>query len=243
LIKVVVFPLLFMWLWHLYRTSSRDRRNLGVAVHGGAAVALSLALSAPFLDSARALGSLLTLTSVEGWASPARLVARGVRALGDTIGGAGVANAFGKLVVVGFLLVFAAAFIRYPTRRDPDRSVDTAGRWANSWALGTVGLALSIPYLLPWYAAWFLPFLAVTTEVGVAVIGFAVAGLLALTGVPAEPGSAPGVWRGMVLGVHYVIAPIMLALFLALVVRVLKIGARGPTELGDVPRMADRARP
>jgi len=243
LIKVVVFPVLLVWLWILYGASARNRRTVGVAVHGAVAVALSLALSAPFLDSVRALGSLLRLTSVEGWASPARLVARGARALGDAIGGAGVANAFGKLVVVGFLAVFAAVLIRFLGRPDPDRWGDAAGEWANAWALATVGLALSIPYLLPWYAAWFLPFLAVTTEGGVAVIGLAVAGLLALTGIPAEPGSAPDVWRGMVVGVHYVIAPIMLALFLAWVVRALRIGPRGPTELGDVSRMADRARP
>jgi hypothetical protein len=76
-----------------------------------------------------------------------------------------------------------------------------------------------------------------------AIIGFLVAGLLALTGVPAEPGSAPGLWRDMVLGVHYGIAPIMLGLFLAWTGRVLGIGPRDRTEIDALPRMADRARP
>jgi hypothetical protein len=242
LIKVVVFPVLLVWLWYLLRASPRGRRGVGLAFHGGAAAALSLAFSAPFLDSARALTSLVTLASVEGWASPARLAARGAKALGNGIGGSGAGNVLGKVVVVGFLAWFAAAFIGF-FRRGAGRAAQGPDHLANAWGACALGLALAIPYLLPWYAAWFLPFLALMTDGGLAMIGFVAAGLLALTGVPAEPGSAPGLWRDMILGVHYGIAPVMLGLFLAWAGRVLGIGPRHRTELDAVPRMADRARP
>jgi alpha-1,6-mannosyltransferase len=243
LIKVIVFPVLALWLWYLYTTSSsRDRRVLPVALHAGAAVFLSAALAAPFLDSGRALTSLLTLASVEGWASPVRLVARGARALGEEIGGSGVRDAFGKLVVVAFFVVFVVVFIRLLVRWGRDRSRDI-GLWPDAGAVGTVGLALALPYLLPWYAAWFLPFVAVTTERGVALIGLATAGLLALTGIPAESGSASEVWRAMVLVVHYVVAPLMLVLFVAWMARASSITPSDRNEPDGVHRMADRARP
>jgi hypothetical protein len=214
-----------------------------LALHAGVALALSLVFSAPFLDSARALASLVTLASVEGWASPARLVARIARALGNRIGGSGTADVLGKAVVVGFLMFFAAVFIRFLRRRNLHRTWESPDQLANLLGVFLLGLALAIPYLLPWYAAWFLPFLALMTDGGLGVIGFAAAGVLVLTGVPAEPGSAPGLWRDMVLAVHYGIAPIMLGLFLAWAGRLLRIGPSDPTEIDGVPRMADRARP
>jgi alpha-1,6-mannosyltransferase len=236
LIKVVLAPVLLVWLWCLLRAPPREHLATRAAVHGGAVVGLALAFSAPFVEGRRALASLLTLTSVEGWASGARLVARGVRALGDGTGGAGTADVLAKIVVVGFLGVFAAGIVRL--LRGP--SIE---RPADAWGVSILGLVLAIPYLAPWYAAWFLPFLALLSDRGLAVIGFASAGLLALTGVPAEPGSAPGLWRDMILGVHYGAAPIMLGMFLVWAVRVLEVRPPGTGEAGPVRRMADRARP
>jgi hypothetical protein len=73
-------------------------------------------------------------------------------------------------------------------------------------------LALAAPYLLPWYAAWFVPFLALMQDRVLALAGLAVAALLALTGIPAEAGTVPHVWQDMLLAVHYAAAPAMLAL-------------------------------
>ena len=243
LIKVVVFPALLVWLWVLLRSSARERRAPKVALHVGVALAMTLAFSAPFLDSARAFVSLATLTSVEGWASPARLVARGARALGSAIGGSETAHVLGKVVVVGFMAFFAAALIRFLRHRHANGTALRADQLANTWGACMLGLALAIPYLLPWYTAWFLPFLALMSEGGLAMIGFVAVGLLALTGIPAEPGSVPGLWRDMVLAVHYGIAPIMLGLLLAWAGRVLRVGPPDPAGIDTVPRMADRARP
>jgi alpha-1,6-mannosyltransferase len=243
LIKVVLFPVLLIWLWHLLRSTAPRRRMTGVMVHVVEAAALSVAFAGPFLNSARAFTSLVTLTSVEGWASPARLVARGARAVGHAIGGTVTADALDKVVILGFLAVFASVFIRFFRRQGQGGRSRTGEGLAGAWAVGTLGFALAIPYLLPWYAAWFLPFVALMTDTGIWTIGLAAAGLLALTGVPAEPGTAPGVWHDMVLGVHYGIAPIMLVLFLAWAGRSLGAKLAGHGVVDATPRMTDRARP
>jgi alpha-1,6-mannosyltransferase len=243
LIKVIMFPLLLVWLWVRFRAWPADRRWVRAALHVGAAIVVSLAFAAPFMDSARALGSLTTLASVEGWGSPARLVARGARALGNAIDGSATANVMGKLVVVAFLGLFAWAIVRFLRRHEPVLARPLPYGVTDPLGVCALGLALSIPYLLPWYAAWFLPFLVLMSDDGLVLIGFAAAGLLALTGVPAEAGSAPGLWRDAVLAVHYGVAPLMLALYLAWVGRVGWGRRRDTNDIGGIPRIADRARP
>ena len=85
---------------------------------------------------------------------------------------------------------------------------------ARLWGSSLLLFALAAPYLLPWYAVWFLPFLALFLEEGLALVGLGVAAVLTLTGVPAEPAPDAGLWHGMTLGVHYVAAPIMLVLLI-----------------------------
>jgi hypothetical protein len=97
---------------------------------------------------------------------------------------------------------------------------------------------LASPYLLPWYAAWFLPFLPLLADSGLTWIGLAAAGLLALTGVPAEPAFDPGLWRGMILAVHYVVAPVMLALFVAAMWRVVRTPSDPDGPATSVPLIA-----
>jgi len=75
--------------------------------------------------------------------------------------------------------------------------------------------ALAAPYLLPWYAAWFVPLIAACGEEALLWIAVAVSGVLAMTGIPDEPGTSPALWRDMLLGVHYVAAPVMLVVFVA----------------------------
>jgi hypothetical protein len=86
-----------------------------------------------------------------------------------------------------------------------------------AWGVTLLALALTAPYLLPWYAIWFLPLLSLCPSRRLGATGVAVSLLLALTGVPAEPSVAPGTWRAMVGGVHYGAAVICLGLFALLV--------------------------
>jgi ABC-type glycerol-3-phosphate transport system permease component len=89
-------------------------------------------------------------------------------------------------------------------------------------AAALLAFALTAPYLLPWYAAWFLPVLALTTDRWLPRIGIILASLLALTQVPAEPGTTPLLLRDMELGVHYGAAAIAVALVVALAAHILR---------------------
>jgi hypothetical protein len=209
-IKVIAFVPLAYWWWTLWsRTpagaSQKRTRSLTLGVHAGVALVLSAATAGPVFAGWRTVTAIANLASRQGWASGARLVARGAKALGRTVGTTGTGEAFGVVVYVGFLAVFAFAAWRLLRTRG---SSDPARLWGSSLLL----FALAAPYLLPWYAVWFLPFLAVFIDERLALVGLAVAGVLTLTGVPAEPAFDAGLWHGMTLGVHYVAAPIVLAL-------------------------------
>lgn len=221
--SVLVIPLL-LWVWALARNSPRGRRGRAVGAHLGVAALIAVVLFAPFLEGFGSLGSLTTLASVEGWASGPGLVARGARELGDALGGADLAEGLSRAVGAMFLGV-VAVLVWHLGRRATPRLGGQERREATSpaavWGTALLLFALGAPYLAPWYAAWFLPCLALG-DGRLAVIGLAASGLLALTGVPAEPGTEPALYDAMRLAVHYVVAPIMLALFLAAARRVLE---------------------
>jgi hypothetical protein len=185
-----------------------------VATHVGAVVVLAAALFAPLYAGWRTLTPLVTLASLQGWASGPRLVARGTGALGRALVGHGGGVALATLTYAVFLAAFAGLWWRV-IRRVSIESTPAA------WGVTLLAFALAAPYLLPWYAAWFMPFVALMTDEGLALIALVIAAALALTGVPAEPGSAPGLWQAMLLGVHYGVAPVMLALFVGAARRIL----------------------
>jgi len=83
-----------------------------------------------------------------------------------------------------------------------------------------LAFALAAPYLLPWYAAWFVPLLAIAAWAAqgsvppdAVWIGAAASGVLALTGIPAEPAAGSSLYPHMLLAVHDVGAAVMLVLF------------------------------
>jgi hypothetical protein len=145
------------------------------------------------------------------------MVARGARAAGNAIGGAATADALAAVVYLLFLGLFLFLLWRILRRADGlgPHSLPEA------WAAALLAFALTAPYLLPWYAAWFLPVLALATDRWLPRIGIALASLLALTQVPAEPGTTPLLWRDMELGVHYGAAAIALVLLVLLARRIL----------------------
>ncbi|MGH2572721.1 MAG: polyprenol phosphomannose-dependent alpha 1,6 mannosyltransferase MptB [Actinomycetota bacterium] len=229
LIKVVAaLPLLF-WVFSLVRTSRSGDRFRVLGAHALVAGLVAVAFIAPFAEGWRSLSSMTTLASLEGWASGPALLARGARTLGRALAGTGLGDAMAKAVSGAFL--GAVAYVLWPilrrarpyaTRRaglDQD-PVDGVYTPAVMWGASLLMLSLGAPYLLPWYAAWFIPLLPLASDDRLAIIGLAAAGLLAVTGIPAEPGPAPGLWEGMKLAVHYVAAPVMLVLFAAAAARV-----------------------
>jgi alpha-1,6-mannosyltransferase len=221
LVKVVAALPLVLWVWWIVRSSRAGRRRRIGATHLSLAAAIAAGVTAPFFAGWRTITAIADLASRQGWASGARLVARGAEALGRAVGGGAGGSALRTTAYAAFLSFFAITLMRLAGRARP-----SAGGW-ELWGASLLLFALAAPYLLPWYVAWFVPFLALMDDEGLAWIGVAVGGLLALTSVPAEPGPDPAVWRDMVLMVHYVVAPLMLVLF-ALAVRRVSLAPRSP---------------
>jgi hypothetical protein len=214
LIKALIAPVLLLWLWHTLSVA-RGRRLRAGALHAAVVAGLSMALFAPFVAGWHTVAPLATLGGVESWASPSRLVARGARALATWLAGPTVGAAAGRAVVAVFLLLFVSLAWRIARRWTSSRSVLPVHPRTAADELGTtlLLLALSVPYLLPWYACWFAPLLGSMQDDALVWIGVAMTELLALTLVPADPfhGLTTG---GVMLGVHYVVAPLMLLLFI-----------------------------
>ena len=222
LIKIVALPALVLWLWQLARTAPPDRRARAALPHAGLVLVLTAATVAPFADGWRTLTPLATTGGLESWASPAHFVAHGLRGLVELVAGAGAGRFVEFAVLAFFLFGFVAVFIRMARR---DATVEPGpAHPAGAWGPALLLLALSLPYLLPWYAAWFVPFLGLLTDGLLMGIGTLVSVLLALTLVPADPfhgTTTPGV----MIWVHDVIAPAMLVSLVVAVRRVWK----GPT--------------
>jgi hypothetical protein len=218
LIKVVIVPALVLWLWWIASRDPGAARPRTLAIHLAVVVGVTVALLWPFFAGWHTFAPLTTLGGVESWASPAQFVARGTQELVGSLGDSGAGTVAGKAVVAGFLLLFVWLFWRLASR------MRTWGSLADGWGSALLLLALASPYLLPWFAAWFAPFLGLMTDEAMLWIGVGVSELLALTIIPADPPQGLSAW-GVMGTVHYVIAPLMLALFALAAVRMLRDGA------------------
>ncbi len=218
LVKVFAVVPLLIWVWSLVRVGpARDRVRVA-ASHVGVAAVIAVAASAPFVAGTKTLHWIATTSSVEGWASGPRLVARAARAVG--LGSAGARG-----VDAAFIVAFAVVLWRILRRAVPDHAT-------KDWAAALLLLALALPYLVPWYAAWFLPLLVLVVDGSLLWFGLLAAGLLALTGIPSDATFVPGAWHAMALVVHYVVAPLMLGLL----VLTARIGWADTRMLADHPR-------
>jgi hypothetical protein len=215
LIKAVVAPVVVLWWWQMALRTLPSRRMRAVAIHVTLAAVLAVVLFIPVQAGWSSIRALLSVTSRQGWASGPGMVARGGRAPGRAIGGSGLASALEVVATAAFILLFLALFWRLLSRAGPRPAAD-------QWGGAMLALALAAPYLLPWYAAWFVPFVGLMEDRALALAGLAASGLLALTGVPAEAGTTSHVWQDMLLAVHYAAAPLMLALLGVVSIRILR---------------------
>ena len=204
LVKLSALIILPLWLWSTRRSRPGREGWRRAGAQTGLAALVLIGLSLPFAAGGKAASPFGTLGSLEGWASGVRLVARGAEAVGGALA-SGWRSPTGAAVRGLFLAAFGLLLWRIASRSHPDRA-------AGDWGTGELAFALSVPYLLPWYTAWFAPFLGLIEDDVVASAGVALSAVLALTGIPAEPGSSPALWRGMVDAVHWIAAPIDLAL-------------------------------
>ncbi len=204
LIKIVAAIPLALWVWSVVRRTEPGRRAHVAVEHLAVTGLVAVFAFLPYLQGWSTLRPLSTLSSLQGWASGPGLVARGARSLGEAIGGSGTGDILDVMVSVAFLAIFLLVSLRLLRRALPEGCGD-------DWGIALLAFALSAPYLIPWYAAWILPFVPLMRDPRLAGVALVVAGVLGVTGVPAEPSGSPALWEGMLLAVHYVAAPAMLA--------------------------------
>ena len=224
LVKAVIVPALALWLWWLARTG-RAHRARHLVAHVFVVCAVTAAAVTPYIAGMRTLAPLASLGGVESWASPSHLVGRGAEALVRPLAGSRAGGDAVTAVEAAFLLFFVILLWRLE-RRAGNMDPPPVAVWAAALLL----LALSMPYLLPWYAVWFAPFLGLLADETLLFAGTLVTGVLALTLIPADPFhglTSPAVMDG----VHYGAAPLLLAVLLVLASRVLRSGDRVPASL------------
>src|SRR5207248_5318836 len=141
-------------------------------------------------------------------------VGRAAQAIVGSFAGSSAGADAARAVEVAFLLFFVVLLWRLARRTGPP---DPAAP-ADAWGIALLLLALSMPYLLPWYAAWFTPFLGLLADMALLFAGAFVTGVLALTLIPADPFhglTTPGV----MYGVHYAAAPVLLVVLLVVALK------------------------
>jgi alpha-1,6-mannosyltransferase len=216
LVKGVIVPALALWLLFLVRAEGGRRGRL-LAVHLGAVVALVVASVLPFRAGWHTVTPFASLGGVEVWASPSHLVGLAARAIVGSFAGARAGGDAARAVEVAFLLLFVVLVLQLVRRG----SASGATAPIEVWGVALLLLALSMPYLLPWYAAWFAPFIGLFVDGALLLAGALVTLVLALTLIPADPfhgRTSPEVMDG----VHYGAASVLLVVGLVVATRVLR---------------------
>ena len=230
LVKTVMLPLLVLWFAWLARP--RGVRTRGLALHLLVVAALIVATAGAFFSPSHPWAPFASLGGIEFWASPSHFVARGVQTFVVAVAGTHAGHNSRVVVEAAFLLLYAVLLWRLVQRI---RGAE-AGAPIAEWGIALFLLALSLPYLLPWYAAWFVPFLVFFEDAVLTFAGVFACVVLALTLVPADP--FHGLTTPAVMdGVHYVAAPLLLFVLVVSAARL-----RGPPwEGAERRRRAARA--
>jgi hypothetical protein len=190
----------------------RGERLRAAAVHMGIAAAVAAPFVVPFLQTRNPTLGFFTLTKLQAWWAPSRLLGVTLRELGRILGSPTAGEVLAILVRWAFPAVFLAALLgmsRHLGRR-PQRIDAVLVVGAMAW-MSILGL-MSSPLLLPWYVVWFLPLAWVlprTARTAAVVMSAA----LAITELIAEPSRAPLAWEVMGFGIQYVVTPLILVLF------------------------------
>ncbi len=236
--RLALLPALLVWLWWVVRALSPGRRlRLGVLLIGIVA-GVGLILFLPFLGEWRSSPVPLLLGGVEYWASPVHLVATAFESAVRGLVGAGTASVASSAVTFGFLIVFIVIAILVGREYGRVPGTSSLPDW---WGSTILLLALAWPYLLPWYSAWFLPYLGLMTDDVLMWIGVGVAAALSLTLIPADPPNGLTAW-GVMDTAHYVVAPILLTAFVLVAVRIARTGdARRALGAQPLPPAGPRA--
>jgi hypothetical protein len=220
LIKAVMLPVLVLWLVWL----ARPRGVRTLVLHLLVIAALAVASAGAFFSASHPIASIASFGGIEFWASPSHLVALAAQAAVTPLAGTHAGDDARVVVEAAFLLLFAILLWRLARRV---READARGLIAE-WGIALFLLALTLPYLLPWYAAWFVPFLAFFEDAVLTFAGVFACAVLAFTLVPADP--FHGLTTPAVMdGVHYGAAPLLFLVLMVIAAR-LRPPARGGAE-------------
>jgi hypothetical protein len=215
LIKVVMVPALALWIWWIVRMDRADRSRVAaahLAVIGG----LVAASMAPFVAGWHALAPFATLGGIEVWASPSQLVGHVARlVVGSAAGPVAGADA-ARAVEVCFLVLFAVLLRRLAK----GMALTDSAAPVEVWGIALLLLALCMPFLLPWYSAWFVALVGLFADEMLVAAGAVVTGVLALTLLPADPFHGYST-KGVMDGVHYGAASILVVVLFLVARRVL----------------------
>jgi hypothetical protein len=220
LVKAVIVPALALWVYWIVHTDRAHRGRI-LTAHLAVIAGSMLASVTPFLAGWHTLTPFASLGGVEAWASPSHLVGRAAQAIAGSFAGSSAGADAAGAVEVAFLLLCVVLVWRLARRTGAS---DPAAP-AEAWGVALLLLALSMPFLLPWYAAWFVPFLGLLADEVLVLAGALVTGVLALTLIPADPFhglTTPAVMNG----VHYGAASVLLVVLLVVASRVLGNGHR-----------------
>jgi hypothetical protein len=191
----------------------RGQRPRAAAEHLAIAAAVTAPFIIPFLQSRNPTLGFFTLTKLQAWWAPSRLLGVTVRELGRILGSPLVGDVLAIVVRWVFPVLFVAALVgavRHLARR-PERIDGVLIVGAIAW-MSILGL-MSSPLLLPWYVVWFLPLVWVLPRAP-RTAAVAMSAALAITELIAEPSRAPLAWEVMGIGIQYVVTPLILVLFI-----------------------------
>jgi alpha-1,6-mannosyltransferase len=223
LVKTVMLPVLLLW----YAWLARPRKVRTLALHLLVIAVLIVGTSAAFFSASHPSAPFASLGGIEFWASPSHFVAHSAQKFVAVVAGRQAGHKTRVVAEAAFLLLFAVFLWRLVRRM---RAADARAPIAE-WGLALFLLALTLPYLLPWYAAWFVPFLAFFEDDVLTLAGVFACVVLAFTLVPADP--FHGLTTPAVMdGVHYGAAPLLLLVLVVIAARL------WPTPRGAVRALA-----
>lgn len=215
LVKVAMAPALALWMYWIVSTG-RAERGRTVAAHLAVIGAMVAAAAAPFVAGWHTLAPFATLGGIEVWASPSHLVGHVTRLAVGSLAGSAVGRQAARAVEIAFLVLFVFLLRRLAYRT----GASNAAAPAEGWGIALLLLALCMPFLLPWYSAWFVAFLGLFADEVLLVAGAMVTGVLSLTLIPADPFHGYST-RGVMDGVHYGAASVLLVVLVLVAGRVL----------------------
>jgi alpha-1,6-mannosyltransferase len=196
-------PVVLLVVWVMWRRPPFERPRVLVS-HAGLAVAIGVAVAAPFLQLRDPTLGMRELSTHEGWLAPSRFLRRVLDAASGDALGVVARVAFGIALVVAVIWLVRAVARAASSGRPVEELV---GGWG--WSL--LALTLLGPVLLPWYLSWSLPAIWLLPRVPRAVLVVS-SGVLALSQWTAEPERFPEAYDVNVLVGHYVLTPVVIGL-------------------------------